>query len=191
MGVWNPCYQWAKCGRTGRQGSANTSPSARRSAACLGWVSQCGRLELLRESGCPALQSTPYPLAAGFFPALILFAAYGDQEDGPKVLCHLWDASSCWWLCRKGRRKLLRTKVKSGSSEEFPLDSKRKCFAGTVLMGPENITAALSLPDVCQSLLPGHQLSLHFLHTALLVCFTSVWSIANIQDQESSWDATA
>lgn len=35
---------------------------------CL-WVYQCGSLELLRESGCPALPSIPHPLAE-FFPLL-------------------------------------------------------------------------------------------------------------------------
>lgn len=43
-------------------------------------------------------------------------------------------ASRCWWLCTKWRRKLLRTKVKSGSWAESLL-AKRKYFSGTGLTG--------------------------------------------------------
>lgn len=130
MRVWNPCYQWAKCRRTGRQGAANTSPSAHRTPVCLGWVSHCG----IAEGVWMSTSSKRTPSSDSFSSSpLILFAAYGDQENEPKVLYHLWDASSCWWLCTKWR-KLLRTKVKSGSRGESLL-AKRKCFAGTILTG--------------------------------------------------------
>lgn len=42
-------------------------------------------LELLGEIGYPAAPIVSHLLAAGFLPALILFAAYRNQMEGPKV----------------------------------------------------------------------------------------------------------